>query len=145
MGAPLQRWVNLVENNPDPARVAQFNDWYDNLHLPDVLTCPGFRRARRFERQAFHDGRAQYLALYEIDSADIDETMRVRKARREEEVKKMGLAWRLGCTGRFAPLSQPRSGQFMNCLYDDRIESEAPQPRPGHRRKRLAASRLPAF
>lgn len=88
MGAPPQRWVNLVENNADPARQAQFNDWYDNLHLPDALCTPGFARARRYERHEFQDGRAQYLAVYEIDSADIEETMRVRRAIREEEVKK---------------------------------------------------------
>ena len=45
-------------------------------------------RARRYERQEPRDGRAQYLALYEIDSADIEETMRVRRSIREEEVKK---------------------------------------------------------
>jgi hypothetical protein len=84
----VQRWVNLVENNADPARQAQFNDWYDNLHLPDALASPGFVRARRYERHEFRDGRAQYLAAYEIDSADIDETMRLRRAIREEEVKK---------------------------------------------------------
>jgi len=84
----VERWVNLVENNADPARTAQFNDWYDNLHLPDALASPGFVRARRYERQEFHDGRAQFLAIYEIDSADIDETMRTRRAIREEEVRK---------------------------------------------------------
>ena len=86
--APLGRWVNLVENNPDPGRPAQFNDWYDNMHLPDALRSPGILRARRYERHEFRDGRAQYLAVYEIDSADIDETMRVRRANREEEVRK---------------------------------------------------------
>jgi hypothetical protein len=84
----MERWVNLVENNADPARIAQFNDWYDNLHLPDALASPGFVRARRYERQEFRDGRAQFLAIYEIDSADIDETMRLRRAIREEEVSK---------------------------------------------------------
>ena len=88
MSAPLERWVNLVENNADPAREAQFNDWYDNFHLPDALCTPGFVRARRYERHEFRDGRAQYLAVYEIDSADIEETMRVRRAIREEEVRK---------------------------------------------------------
>ena len=84
----MERWVNLVENNADPARIAQFNDWYDNLHLPDALGTPGFVRTRRYERHEFRDGRAQFLAVYEIDSANIDETMRVRRAIREEEVKK---------------------------------------------------------
>ena len=82
-----QRWVNLVENNADPARHAQFNDWYDNMHLPDALRSPGLMRARRYERHEFRDGRAQYLAVYEIESADIDETMRLRRSRREEEVR----------------------------------------------------------
>ncbi len=80
--------MNLVENNADPAREAQFNDWYDNLHLPDALGSPGFVRARRYERHEFRDGRAKYLAVYEIDSADIEETLRVRRALREEEVKR---------------------------------------------------------
>lgn len=84
----MERWVNLVENNADPARVAQFNDWYDNLHLPDALASPGFARARRYERHEFRDGRARFLAVYEIDSANIDETMRIRRSIREEEVKK---------------------------------------------------------
>lgn len=78
----------MVENNADPARETQFNDWYDNLHLPDALCTPGFARARRYERCEFRDGRAQYLAVYEIDSANIEETMRVRRAIREEEVRK---------------------------------------------------------
>ena len=84
----MERWVNLVENNCDPARVAQFNDWYDNMHLPDALASPGIVRARRFEAREFRDGRARYLAMYEIDTDDIDETMRVRLAIRGEEVKR---------------------------------------------------------
>lgn len=84
----MQRWVNLVENNSDPEREAQFNDWYDNMHLPDALASPGIVRAKRFQTKEFRDGRAKYLAMYEIDSDDIAETMRVRRALRAEEVKR---------------------------------------------------------
>jgi hypothetical protein len=80
--------VNLVENNSDPGREVQFNDWYDNMHVPDALSSPGIVRARRFQAPGFRDGRAKYLAVYEIDSDDIDETMRVRLAIRAEEVKR---------------------------------------------------------
>lgn len=83
----MQRWVNLVENNSDPAREAEFNDWYDNMHLPDALSSPGIVRARRFQAPEFRDGRAKYLAMYEIVTDDIDETMRRRLAARAEEVK----------------------------------------------------------
>jgi hypothetical protein len=84
----LERWVNLVENNCDPDREAQFNDWYDNMHVPDALGSPGIVRARRYQTREFRDGRAKYLALYDIETDDIDETMRVRLAIRAEEVKR---------------------------------------------------------
>ncbi len=83
----MQRWVNLFEANADPAREAEFNDWYDNIHVPDILETPGFLRARRYEQREARDGRGKYLAVYDIDSDDIEATIRGRVAKREEERK----------------------------------------------------------
>jgi len=44
----MARWVNLVETNfGDPLREKEFNEWYDRMHLPDILETPGFVAARR--------------------------------------------------------------------------------------------------
>jgi len=83
----MERWVTLFEANCDPAREAEFNDWYDNTHVPDVLATPGYRRARRYVNREFRDGRGKYLAIYDIDTDDIEKTMQVRLAKREEETK----------------------------------------------------------
>lgn len=83
----MQRWITLFEANCDPNREAEFNDWYDNVHVPDVLATPGYRRARRYVNREFRDGRGKYLAAYDIETDDIAKTMQVRLARREEERK----------------------------------------------------------
>ena len=83
-----QRWVNLVETNcGDASREQEFNDWYTNTHLPDVLETPGFMAATRYEMKEFRDGRGKYFTLYEIETDDIDKTMAVRVEKRVKEVE----------------------------------------------------------
>lgn len=46
-----------------------FNEWYDHQHLPDVLSVPGFLRARRYRCAPDTAGQPSpwsYLAVYEI-------------------------------------------------------------------------------
>ena len=38
----------LVFTNPLPGREAEFNKWYDEVHLPEVLQVKGFVAARRY-------------------------------------------------------------------------------------------------
>ena len=57
-----------------PGREDEFNDWYDNHHLPQLLGLPGFRSAQRFRlaRSLDPDPPPPWLAIYEIDTDDID-------------------------------------------------------------------------
>ena len=42
----------IVTVEVDPSIEAEWNRWYDTVHLPDALACPGFRRGRRiFSRE----------------------------------------------------------------------------------------------
>jgi hypothetical protein len=65
--------------NAEPQREAEYNNWYDNRHLPDVLRVPGFVGAQRFRASPVGDARQppkyQYLTLYEIDTNNIDAVM----------------------------------------------------------------------
>jgi hypothetical protein len=87
-GAPAaaagRDWLMVVvSENTDPAREAEFNRWYDDVDLPDVFTVPGYLRARRgraepvpeFPPAGVQPGEGRYVALYDIDSADIDGTI----------------------------------------------------------------------
>ncbi|MFC1900463.1 hypothetical protein ACFLYN_02605 [Chloroflexota bacterium] len=73
----MDKWVLTVGTNClDAAQEKEFNDWYDNIHLPDVLETPGFTGAVRYENPNPAEGEAKYLALYQIETDDIDETMK---------------------------------------------------------------------
>ncbi len=38
----MERWLLVVETNcTDPSREKEFHQWYDNTHIPDLLTTPG--------------------------------------------------------------------------------------------------------
>ncbi len=81
------KWLNMVEQNCDPAREAEYHDWYDHIHIPDILRTPGFVSARRYRAKERRDGRGMYLAIYEIETDDVEQAMKVRLERRAEEAK----------------------------------------------------------
>jgi hypothetical protein len=64
--------VWLVFTRPFEGRDEEFNTWYDEVHLPDVVAVPGVRSAQRYElgperRPAGQEPEHRYLAVYEID------------------------------------------------------------------------------
>ena len=73
----MAKWLLVGETNcNDATREAEFNDWYDNIHLPDVLETPGFIRATRYENTEPSEGKGKFLATYEIETDDLDQTMK---------------------------------------------------------------------
>lgn len=63
----------VVQTNPEPGREREFNAWYTDQHLGDVLRVPGFVSAQRYVRSSTQRDAAasayefEYLALYEIE------------------------------------------------------------------------------
>lgn len=45
----MTKHVLLVFTSPTEGNEAQYNDWYNNVHLAEVLTTDGFVRAQRFK------------------------------------------------------------------------------------------------
>ena len=76
-------WLMLVATkNLEATQEAAFNHWYDDIDIPDVLKVPGYKRARRGVRQIAPgfstpdpETEGHYLALYDIESANIDRTI----------------------------------------------------------------------
>ena len=72
----MEKWLLTVESNSsDPGREKELNDWYDNIHLPDILETPGFMRASRYENTNPSEGQGKFLAMYEIETNDLAQTM----------------------------------------------------------------------
>ncbi len=72
-------WLLLVRAEVDPSVESEWNQWYDEVHLPEILKCPGFKTGRRF-RSVDHGPRA-YLTVYELDRPDAVETIEFKQAR----------------------------------------------------------------
>ncbi len=75
--------VYVVRARPaSPEREAEFNDWYDGTHLPELLAVPGFVSARRFRRvDGEGEGVPEYLAVYDIEAADLSAPVRELRRR----------------------------------------------------------------
>ncbi|MEE8373500.1 MAG: hypothetical protein V3R87_07280 [Dehalococcoidia bacterium] len=72
----MERWLLTVESNSaDPAREKELHEWYDTIHLPDILETPGFVRAARYENTSPSEGQGKFLAMYEIETDDLGHTM----------------------------------------------------------------------
>ena len=72
----MARYILEVRTNcSDPEKEAEYNDWYNNTHLPDVIETPGVVRATRYEHTDPVEGEAKFVAIYEIETDDIDTFM----------------------------------------------------------------------
>lgn len=77
----MPKWLAVVESNcVDSAHEDEFNAWYNNVHLPDILELSEVIRAVRYENNNTTESEAKYLAIYELDTDDIKATMdRIRR------------------------------------------------------------------
>jgi hypothetical protein len=70
-----------------PAQEPEYNEWYDNTHLPDILSVPGVVSARRFKLSTAQISEPpslpEYIAVYDLDAPDIQALLDRLKERRE--------------------------------------------------------------
>jgi hypothetical protein len=67
------RGILHVESRPSaPDRVDEYNRWYEEVHIPEVVALDGFVAARRFA-PVQDDG--PYVAQYEIEADDLEAVM----------------------------------------------------------------------
>jgi len=74
----------VLTNPTTPDREDEYNNWYTNQHLGDVVAIPGIVSAQRFKvhsgisgPKSVHD----YLAIYEIETNDLDKVLTELKTR----------------------------------------------------------------
>lgn len=68
----------IVFTEPRPGQEAEYNKWYEEVHLKEVLETEGFVAAQRFEIAPSQIGEmgenapSRFLAIYEIEAENID-------------------------------------------------------------------------
>src|ERR1043166_7718753 len=84
--APDAPWLYLVHTDIPDHVVDEYNEWYDQEHLPRLVTVPGVVRARRYVAV---EGSPKYLTAYELTDRDAFESPAGLKARKTPWTEKM--------------------------------------------------------
>ena len=71
-------YLHIVRVDVDPEVEDEFNRWYDTVHIPALLACPGWLSARRY---VVLDGGPKYLAAYEVAGPWAYETPEFQRAK----------------------------------------------------------------
>lgn len=74
----MAKHLLVVMSNPAEGRDAEYNEWYNNTHLKDVLKVDGLAAAQRFKlssHQIMDRGPYEYLAIYEVEAEDLKKTL----------------------------------------------------------------------
>lgn len=65
----MAKGIIYVETYPSsPEREQEYNDWYDGIHLAELVALDGIVSARRLRPV---NGEGPYVALYEIEGDDL--------------------------------------------------------------------------
>jgi hypothetical protein len=67
----MTRYLMVVLSNPSAGRDDDFNTWYDEQHLTEILAVDGFVAAQRYRLASEQSGPHQYLAIYDVETDDL--------------------------------------------------------------------------
>ncbi len=60
--------INMVATECKPEVEAEFNRWYDEVHIPLLFKYQGMKKVARYKLASGPDEFPAYLAIYEFDS-----------------------------------------------------------------------------
>ena len=61
---PTRGILMVLINCKDPAREQEFNNWYADVHIPDILNTGAFHTAYRYESLDPEASKGKYLSIY---------------------------------------------------------------------------------
>jgi hypothetical protein len=94
----------------DPAREAEWDAWYDEQHVPDMLSCGAFGAMSRWLRTPRRRAGSNFLTLYDVSTETVEEAVQrsaatlaeIVAAGRKHETHAGALTVTLRPTGRYA-------------------------------------------
>ena len=96
----MRRFKMLVFSEPFAGRDDEFNAWYTNRHLNDLVALPGFTSAQRFTLHSVSMGTTlnKYLAIYDVETDDPEGVIEHMFAVRDTEAMPMTPAFNIDPT-----------------------------------------------
>ena len=73
---PVAGNLVVLLNCDDQSREGEFNRWYNDVHIPDVLDTGLYHTAYRYESLDIEGSKGKYLNLFETDRADPGQALR---------------------------------------------------------------------
>jgi len=115
MGSVSGSGLLVIWTDVAPGVEAEFNEWYDGEHVPQLLGVDGFLSAKRYQAV---DGKPKYIAAYEL----ADENVLQRDAFRQ--VRENPTAW----TKRMLPHFRNTQRGILRQIFShgERREKDAP-------------------
>ncbi|GAA0709320.1 DUF4286 family protein [Vreelandella titanicae] len=102
----MQTYTFIVLTNPSEGSEEEYNRWYEEQHIPDLLKVPGVIGAQRF-RMAHDPMQAnplwRYLVIYELQTEDPKEVM-------DEVLRRVG--------GETMPMSEALDPHLFAVVYE---------------------------
>ena len=75
----MSKHVLMALTSPVEGQEEEYNTWYNEVHLPEILAVQGIVSCRRFKTKIVNvPGGAtwQYIAIYEVETEDLGATLR---------------------------------------------------------------------
>lgn len=115
VGGTMQRCKLIVLSNAKPGCEDEYNDWYTDVHLADMLQVPGIVGAQSFRRILNqHDPgpyRWAYMALFECENDNVKQVVeRLRGRSGTESVPIRGAVHEVLYVGYFEPIADLMGG-----------------------------------
>jgi hypothetical protein len=63
----LPTYLSVVTVDIEAGVEKEFNRWYDEVHVPEVLACPGWEQGARYVAV---EGSPRYMAVYEMSGPE---------------------------------------------------------------------------
>ena len=72
----MKKYILTTFSLPVKGEETTYNQWYNQVHLEDLLQIPGIKSAQRFQPQEAEGSlESPYLAIYEIETEDVTKVM----------------------------------------------------------------------
>lgn len=73
----MAKYILVVPSSAHPGKDDDYNRWYDDTHLGDLLAIPGIKSGTRYNADSASPNapEASYLAVYEIETDEPGQVM----------------------------------------------------------------------
>ncbi len=92
----MAKHMVVVLSEPVEGREAEFDDWYENTHIREVLASTGWKYAQRFVLTAEKGQKCplQHLALYEAEAESGEGVVATLDATRDQREQSDSFNWK---------------------------------------------------